>query len=291
MGLTEGLLALGLLFVIGPALELHPSVSSLWFRIASVVAVVAAFSLQDLQPMTRVGAVVPWVMVTLGLTAAAGWHWLRRDRTVEAIIWPASLAYLAVGAVWLLLHTLRIEPVGVRPPFVLLTAVHFHYAGFTATLLAALVRRRTAAASPRLSAAMIAAVVIAPPVVAVGFTFVGVLQIVGAAVLTAGLFALSWLTLRYVVPAATDRWTQVLLAISAVAVLVPMVLAVQWAVGHNFGTPALSIPMMARTHGAVNAVGFALCGVIGWRRLTRATGAVAPDGQPAARSSADRTTS
>src|SRR5687767_3431934 len=176
-GLIEGLLALGLLFVVVPALALHPWVGSLWVRGASVASLAAAISLQELHPPITVALAAPWVVVTLALAALAGWRWLRSDRTLEAVVWPATLAYLSVGAVWLLLHALGIKPVGVRPPFVLLTAVHFHYAGFTATVLAALVRRRTIAVSPRLSAAMIVAVVVAPPIVAVGFTFVGVLQV------------------------------------------------------------------------------------------------------------------
>lgn len=280
IGLTEGLLALGLLFVIPPALQLHPHFDLRWSWAVVGAALLASFSLQDPPRATRAAFAMPWVAVAVVLAAVAGWRWLRQDRSLEAIVWPASLAYLVVGTVWLLLHSLRIEPVGVEPPFVLLTAVHFHYAGFTATLLAALVRRQTAAASPRLSAAMIAAVVLAPPIVALGFTFVGVLQVIGAALLTGGLFALSWLTLRHVVPRVTDRLARSLLVVSALAVLVPMVLALQWAIGWNFDTPALSIPMMARTHGVVNALGFTLCGVLGWRRV-----------QPLPRSSVVRATS
>lgn len=279
MGLTEGLLALGLLFVVPAALQLHPHVELRWTWAVVGTTLLAAFSLQDLTPATRVAFAIPWVVVAGVLAVVSAWRWLRDERSPAAIVWPASLAYLSVGAVWLLLHALRVEPVGVQPPFVLLTAVHFHYAGFTATLLAGLVRRQTAAASPRASAAMVAAVVSAPPVVALGFTFVGMLQVVGAAVLTGGLFALSWLTLRHVVPHVSDGPARWLLAISAVAVLAPMVLAVQWAIGWNFGTPALSIPAMAQTHGVANAVGFALCGVLGWRRV-----------QPAAVASALRTT-
>ena len=265
LGLVEGLLVVGLLIVVIAGLQLHPYVGERWMPAVVGSVVAASLSLQDNGPSAAFTA--PWVVVTVLLAAMAGWHWVRHERTLEALVWPAALAYLSVGAVWLLLHALRIEPVGVRPPFVLLTAVHFHYAGFTATVLAALVRRRTAARAPRLSAAMLVAVVVAPPIVALGFTFVGVLQVVGAAVLTGGLFVLSWLTLRVVVPDVTDRLAHWLLVVSALAVLVPMVLAVQWAIGWNFDTPALSIPMMARTHGVANALGFALCGVLGWRRL------------------------
>jgi hypothetical protein len=50
-------------------------------------------------------------------------------------------------------------------------------------------------------------------------------------------------------------------------VVVPMLLAVSWALGEVTSLPALSIPQMAATHGVVNAVGFSACGVVGWRLL------------------------
>ena len=267
MGLVDALLALALIVVAPLALQLHPDARGVPPPLLIGAGAVAALSLvSDPGPVPALLA-LPWVLVCAYLAATAGWRWLTGSRRMEGIVWAAALAYLAVGAVWLLLDRLDVEPVGVTQPFVLLTAVHFHYAGFTATLLAAMVRARTARTAPRTSAAMIAAVVVAPPIVAAGFTLAGALQVVGAVVLTAGLFALSWLTLRHVVAAVDDRLGKALLAVSAVALLGPMVLAVQWAVGWNYGTPALSIPAMARTHGVLNAVGFALCGVCGWRRL------------------------
>lgn len=267
MGLVEALLVLGLLLVVPAALGLHPLVGRRALPAVVGGAIVASAALAGQPSATTALLTVPWLVVVVALAMLGGRRWLSGSRSLDGIAWPAALAYLAVGAAWLFLDRLGAEPVGVEQPFVLLTAVHFHYAGFTATVLAALVRSRSAAAAPRLSAAMVAAVVAAPPIVAVGFTFVGLLQVVGAAVLTAGLFALSWLTLRVVVPGASDRLTRGLLVVSSLAVVAPMLLAVQWAVGWNFGTPALSIPAMAQTHGVTNAVGFALCGVIGWRRL------------------------
>ena len=266
MGLVEALLVLGLLAVVPLGLTLHP-VTPRAIPLAVGGGVAAALSLRWEPSAIAFLLAVPWVGLTLVLAARGAWWWLRRSRRIREVVWPAALAYLAVGSVWLALDRLAVEPVGVQQPFVLLTAVHFHYAGFTATLLAALVYRSTVDQAPRLAAGMTAAVVAAPPIVAAGFTFFGPLQVVGATVLTAGLFVLSWLTLRHVVPSVDNVLSRWLLGISSVAVLVPMLLAVQWAVGWNYGTPALSIPSMARTHGVVNAVGFALCGVWAWRRV------------------------
>jgi hypothetical protein len=265
MGLVEALLALGLLVIVPLGLQLHPGVKLA--PVLVVPSVVAAALSLDWEPgLTPTLLALPWFVLTAWLAAVASLRWLRSERSVEALPWPAALAYLAVGAGWLVADRLGLEPAGVTQPFVELTAVHFHYAGFTATLLAALVRAHTAERAPRWSALMLAAIVVAPPIVAAGFTIAGVLQVVGAVVLTLGLFGLAGLVLRFIAPSADDNLTKALLIVSAVAVLVPMVLAVQWAIGWNYDTPALSIPDMARTHGVANALGFALCGVLGWQR-------------------------
>jgi hypothetical protein len=119
--------------------------------------------------------------------------------------------------------------------------------------------------SPRLAAASLLAVVAAPPIVAAGFTFAPPLQVAGATLLAAGLFLLAWVTIRHAVP-QVGRAAGTLLTLSSLAVLAPMVLAVSWALGNTVGTPALSIPAMARLHGITNAVGFTLLGLIGWVR-------------------------
>ncbi len=116
---------------------------------------------------------------------------------------------------------------------------------------------------------MVIFVLVGPPVVAVGFKFVPPLQIVGAVLLTVGLSMLSWLTARIVVPAVGNRLAAAMLGASCVAVVVPMLLAVWWALGMATALPAPSVPMMARSHGLTNALGFAFLGVLGWRRLRR----------------------
>lgn len=86
-----------------------------------------------------------------------------------------------------------------------------------------------------------------------------------------GLLALAWVVLRLVVP-TVERGAAILLAVSALAVVVPMLLATHWAAAVNLaGFEALPIPVMARTHGVANALGFTLLGLLGGRwALSRA---------------------
>jgi hypothetical protein len=139
---------------------------------------------------------------------------------------------------------------------------------------------------------MVTSVLAGPPVVAVGFRFVPPLQVAGAVMLTLGLSMHAWLTIRIVVPTAGDRLAAMMLGASSVAVVLPMLLALWWAIGMTAALPAPSVAMMARTHGLTNAVGFAFLGVLGWRRLQRveasepttgteqASSAVQPAGDP-----------
>jgi hypothetical protein len=55
--------------------------------------------------------------------------------------------------------------------------------------------------------------------------------------------------------------------VSALAVLAPMVLAVWWTAGLAFDLPHHSLAWTAATHGVLNAVGYALCGLLGWHRI------------------------
>ncbi|TMD18995.1 MAG: hypothetical protein E6I99_15570, partial [Chloroflexi bacterium] len=63
------------------------------------------------------------------------------------------------------------------------------------------------------------------------------------------------------------RW---LLWLSAAGVVVPMLLAVDYAIGRVFPVPALDMRAMALIHGDLNALAFSLAGLLGWTIAQRA---------------------
>ena len=84
----------------------------------------------------------PWPCPGWPSPSSSSWwrrsRWLDRpDFSPGALARLASPVYLTVGATWLVASRLGLEPVGIGEPIVELTAVHFHYAGFAAALLAA----------------------------------------------------------------------------------------------------------------------------------------------------------
>ncbi|MFG2985805.1 YndJ family protein [Streptomyces sp. NPDC048258] len=147
-----------------------------------------------------------------------------------------------------------------------LTVPHFHFAGFTAALVAGLVCR---AAVPGPGARRAAYSVPAGTLlVLLGYFVDDWAELAGAVVLTGGMWAVALLTWREIRPAGRDRTTRALLATSAAVLLATMLLALWWAVGEATGIAHPTLTWMAATHGLGNALGFALCSVLAWRRLT-----------------------
>lgn len=273
MTLLDAMLALGVLVVVPLGVPLHPHAprgSDRWLLAAGALAAAAVVAPRG--PVAGLLA-VPWLaLAAVGGIVVLRAAWPRRREPLAQVPWLAAAAYLAVGAAWLLADRLDLAPVGFTEPFVQLTAIHFHYAGAVSSLLAGVTLR----ARPGDRVALVASTLTAgsPPVVALGFTLAPPLLVLGAVALTAGLWGVAWVLLRHVAP----RWSgppRVLLTVAALSVLAGMVLAVQWALGAVVGTPALSIPVMARTHGVLNGIGFALLGTVAWR-LQAAPAAVGP---------------
>ncbi len=278
MTLVEVMLVLVVLVVVPVGLRLHPRPSEhLGFGVVAGAGFLASASLLLQRGTLSAFLAAPWVLVAIVSAAVAAWGWWIGPRGLRDAVWPVASAYLVVGAIWLLCDRLDLEPAGFSAPFVQLTAIHFHYAGFTAaTLGACAVEQRP---QDRTLLAGVTLLVIAPPFVALGFTWVPALQIAGASMLAVGLWLLAFVQAIRIAPTMPQR-PRLLLRISAASVLVPMLLAVQWAVGTNLGTPALSIPDMARTHGVLNALGFSTAGVAGWRLAFREFAAAQPIEEP-----------
>jgi hypothetical protein len=175
-------------------------------------------------------------------------------------------AYAVVSAVALAHSRLGVELGGVGEPIVELTAVHFAFAGAASLVLALGARDAAAGRARSVGSVAVFATGCAPPVVALGFTSHSALaQIGGAVLMSIGVCLTASLHIREAVrrhPSA-ERW---LLAVSGIAVWIPMVLAVSWAAGQHLDVPALSIDLMVRTHGLPNAIAFVLCGLLA-RRL------------------------
>jgi hypothetical protein len=227
-----------------------------------------------LPPGKRAGIVALGWLLFCVLVAGAGLvefmaPWKDAGRSTRATLIRTTLAVaridLAVGGAWLVASRWGMRPMGIQEPIGLLTAVHFHFAGFaTATIAAATLHFAERRGEARRWLRVVVGLVVGMPfVVAAGFVISPALKM-GAAILFSASVAGLAIAVRACSTKAEDGTARLLLQVAAGAVFAAMVLSATYAVADYLGSEVLTIPQMARTHGVLNAVGFCLPGLLGW---------------------------
>jgi hypothetical protein len=238
-----------------------------WLSLPTGVALAAAFALPP-GPLAGLLAVGWLAMASLGAIAAAvdvtaalrGGTWRRPDPNHA---WWVAMPFLAVSAGNAVADRLGVQPFGFAPTIILLTAIHFTFAGFILILAGAAAYRSRPS---RWLEAAIGSVIVGIPVTAVGFFGVAIAAWIGALLVAAGGFGigighLAAATRGDVVPSVVARS---LIGIAGLALLVSMPLAAIYATSVWTGAAWLDLPTMARTHGAINVLAFALPSTVGW---------------------------
>ena len=220
---------------------------------------------------------IPWWLAAVGLAVAMS---LRAVRDLLAGRLTASgrlgaavaTGFLAVGATWLIIDRAGVRPFGFDRTIVLLTAVHFHVAGFVLTLAGLLVARRRPGTGIHLA---VGALIVGTPLTALGFFGLPLLGWLGAVFVSAAGIAIGATTVAISrgVADGVARWT---LPVGGATLFVTMPLAVGYASGSAFGIPFLDIPAMAAIHGSLNVIGFAIPTMVGWDRASRSEAMAVP---------------
>ncbi|MFI1938787.1 YndJ family protein [Streptomyces purpureus] len=214
---------------------------------------------------------VLYALATLALALYAPVHLARTLRGPGALgRAPAETALLtalvtpSVAALALVAERSGHQLLGFDLEILALTVPHFHFAGFAAALVAGLVCRAADGPAARFAAL---SVPLGTLLVLVGYFVDDWTELAGALVLTAGMWAVARVTWRDIRTPEAGRLTGGLLAVSSVVLVATMLLALSWALGEATGLPHPTLTWMAATHGLGNALGFALCSVLAWRRL------------------------
>jgi hypothetical protein len=206
---------------------------------------------------------LPWAVVCVAV-ALIGLLSMRSVRSWQTLAVNVGRMDLAVAAVWLLASRFGLRPLGIQEPIVLLTAVHFHYTGFiSAAILGAALKASNGSRVAQPLQWFGALVLFVPFVVATGFVFSPFLRMAGGiamAVSMAG-FAVIQIVLA---GSATSRVSRAYLYVSSMSVAAGMAIAAIYAVSEWLHRDWVVIPQVAQTHGVLNALGFSLCGVLGW---------------------------
>jgi hypothetical protein len=266
--LVGALIAVGMLVVLPLGLRLVEGLPVSWARAWPVVSAPAVVAMVLPRGWGAGALAAPYAglctaLALVGVRRLVAARELRPTQvaTATALVTPAVAAHSLVA------ERAGYELLGFDLTVLLLTVAHFHYAGFAAALIAGLA---CTAAPGRLTSYAAMTVPAGTFVVFLGYFTSDEVELAGAAILTSGMWAVGWSIWRDVRPAVADPLTRGLLAGSAVVLVLTMLLALSWAIGEVWPAfPHFSVTWMAATHGVANALGFAVCGVLAWRRLRR----------------------
>lgn len=219
---------------------------------------------------------LPWAVV-LAIMAVDGLLRIRRHgfSPLGLLCRDVGLVYASVGGAWLLAARAGWQPLQFAPEIVLLTAVHFHFAGLILPVIAGLVLNRRPQSPVARGAAGL--VLIGVPLVAVGIASQQLggpawVELLAAWVLVLGGWGVAWL---HLVLAVQERsvciGARALWFVAGISLAAGMLLAGLYASrGYLAPLPWLDIPWMRALHGSLNALGFALAALLGWCRGGRA---------------------
>ncbi len=265
------LLGVAVAVPIGLHLALSPGTRffavAIWVQPPAAALVAASFT-------TTPGALaavltLPWGVVAIGSSLAALVRLHRRGIAVPAeLCIDAGLLYFTVGFFWLLLDRSGLST-AFSADLLLLTAIHFHFAGLAACVACGSAGRYLAEhrlGSARAYRWVAFAVVLGPGAIGLGIAFSRPLETAASIGLAVGLVGLGWITLRHIAP-RTRGVTRTLLTLSSLSSIAAMTLATIYAVGRESGHPWIGTGTMVATHGVLNSVGFALIGLAAWAIL------------------------
>jgi len=231
------------------------------FRVGAVAVIVsltlprgelaAAVAALYLLPALMVGA-ASVIHAIGGLRDGATWQ----APTLARI---AAGGFLAVGALFYLLHRQGIAVGGFPDHIVQLTAIHFHFTGFGLMLMAGSLAPRAGAMGTASVLLLLGGMVVTP----IGFIGSPALQAIGAILVAAALLIVAAGTLGVVRSLQTG--SKRLLVVSCASALLAAGMAALYATGEALGSPPFSVEAMARVHGTVAAIGVVFCGLVAWR--------------------------
>lgn len=218
------------------------------------------------------------VVLTLPWLAWRAWWAMSSMRALRHAQWTAGGLALAsagvfpvIGALWLTLHQTNRPLFGFDPLIVMLTAAHFHHAGFTLPLMAGLNAKARPGCWTRFSCV---AILLGVPLVAIGITCThfGVLKFVepfGVTVLVLGALGVAVSQIQRGLEKECGALARLGFVVSGVSLLTAMLLALGFGLRYVFPNLSLTMPQMWAIHGTLNVFGFGLCGILAWRSVKR----------------------
>lgn len=214
---------------------------------------------------------IPWLMETMLLFVCGfqrlAFRGLRglQQYYVEELCIDFAFMFMLVGGIWLVITRFGIHPLDFTPTITLLTAMHFHYAGFFTLLIVGLVGRMispTDEAIRKIYFYSVNTLLLSIPLLAIGITGIPILELISAYTLSISLFIQAGIIVLVAIPRSRTAGVKLLLGLTALSMLSGLFFACLYAMSEFTGQFYFSIPQMVVTHGMINAVGIAFCGLL-----------------------------
>lgn len=216
---------------------------------------------------------LPWVLVSIWLLVNAFQKLLLSTMTLADKVQFAAYLYLPIGPLAAFSDRLDWAPLGFSPIIILLTAAHFHYAGFLLPwILANLLRQKKPSSWQRWVAW---AVLLGIPAVAVGITLAqfGVdpwLETLAATLMALGGLGVAFWHVGLAFESGRPMHQKSALLGLFLCLGTGMVLALLYGWRNYFplSLSFLSIPWMYALHGTMNTLGVGLFGILIYRKTS-----------------------
>ena len=176
---------------------------------------------------------------------------------VEEFAIDAGMIYLLIGGLWHFAYEVDINT-GFPPMLTWLTSIHFHYSACLLPIFVGLLGRLHKTKLYRIVCLIILP---APLLLALGITFFPWLEFMSVLFYILGIYALIFLSFKASFGHVLQRWC---IRLSFGSLGITIVFSLLYAAGNVLGTPSVSIHFMLYSHGILNCVLFAGCGLLGW---------------------------
>jgi hypothetical protein len=210
---------------------------------------------------------VPWAIYLLAVAGYGirrlierGWYVLEENAI------DIGLIYSSVGGIALSVYCFGGSLLGYQGEMLILTASHFHFAAIFSPLFIGLVGRKLCPGSKLGNLYRYTAIGImsSPLFVAVGIYTSHIVETIAVFIFAVCLFLYSYFVLYHISKNVERFIIRFALQASAIVVMLTILLSITYSISTLVGENWLTIDQMETYHGAVNAIGFVLIGLLGW---------------------------
>ena len=220
---------------------------------------------------------VSWFVFTLWIFVIGGatlWHFtttLVKNKTIkQRVPWerfPVAGGWLllSIGGLWFTSLIVGKSPWDYDLRFTMLTALHFHFAGFALPVLTGQLihfSKKNKLAVTKVLIITCPILLVSIPTVGLGIAYSPTLEVVASTSLLTCCILMA--VCQIYCAGFIKSHSGWLLSISATALIASSIMAIIYSIGEYTGNQSLAIPFMIASHGMLNSLGFSLLGLVGW---------------------------